>query len=89
MRLCTPGTGVNLWGESPLYENPVNAEISISRSTSRRQGRSRETGSGGSRSAKLRADEQKQHTRPSLRASQHNMTKPTDLGDRVNAAVVQ
>jgi len=21
---CTPGTGVNLWGESPLYVNPVN-----------------------------------------------------------------
>jgi hypothetical protein len=23
-RLCTPGMGVNLWGESPLYVNPVN-----------------------------------------------------------------
>ena len=22
--VCTPGTGVNLWGESPLYVNPVN-----------------------------------------------------------------
>ena len=22
--LCTPGMGVNLWGESPLYMNPVN-----------------------------------------------------------------
>jgi len=22
--LCTPGTGVNLWGESPLYVNPAN-----------------------------------------------------------------
>jgi len=21
---CTPGMGVNLWGESPLYVNPVN-----------------------------------------------------------------
>jgi hypothetical protein len=20
---CTPGTGVNLWGESPLYVNPL------------------------------------------------------------------
>jgi hypothetical protein len=39
--------------------------------------------------AKLRADEQKQHTRPGFRASQHDMTKPADLGDRVNAAVVQ
>ena len=24
MQLCTPGMGVNLWGESPLYVNPVN-----------------------------------------------------------------
>jgi hypothetical protein len=23
-RWCTPGMGVNLWGESPLYMNPVN-----------------------------------------------------------------
>ena len=23
MPLCTPGMGVNLWGESPLYVNPV------------------------------------------------------------------
>ena len=22
-RMCTPGMGVNLWGESPLYVNPV------------------------------------------------------------------
>jgi hypothetical protein len=28
--LCTPGTGVNLWGASPLYVNPVNVK---SRST--------------------------------------------------------
>lgn len=24
MRWCTPGMGVNLWGASPLYVNPVN-----------------------------------------------------------------
>ena len=24
MPLCTPGMGVNLWGVSPLYVNPVN-----------------------------------------------------------------
>jgi hypothetical protein len=23
-RFCTPGMGVNLWGVSPLYMNPVN-----------------------------------------------------------------
>ena len=50
--LCTPGMGVNLWGESPLYMNPVNV-IDIGTSTSRRQGRNREGPSKGSRSAKL------------------------------------
>jgi len=25
--LCTPGMGVNLWGASPLYVNPVNVFI--------------------------------------------------------------
>jgi len=24
MPWCTPGMGVNLWGASPLYVNPVN-----------------------------------------------------------------
>ena len=75
MRLCTPGMGVNLWGESPLYVNPVDA-FSISRSISRKQGRNREGPSEGSWSAKLWIDEQKQHIRPGLRVSQHNMTKP-------------
>jgi len=23
-QMCTPGMGVNLWGVSPLYVNPVN-----------------------------------------------------------------
>jgi len=27
MGLCTPGMGVNLWGESPLYMNPVNVNV--------------------------------------------------------------
>jgi len=27
--LCTPGMGVNLWGESPLYMNPVNVEKTL------------------------------------------------------------
>jgi len=36
----------------------------------------------------VRADGQKPHIRLSLRASQHDMTKPTGSGDRVNAAVV-
>jgi hypothetical protein len=48
----TPGMGVNLWGESPLYVNPANVK-DIGTSTSRRQGRNREEPSKGSRSAKL------------------------------------
>ena len=36
----------------------------------------------------MRADGQKSHRRPSARASQHLMTKPTDTVHRVNAAVV-
>jgi hypothetical protein len=34
---CTPGMGVNLWGESPLYMNPVPSFYDGSESTSRRQ----------------------------------------------------
>ena len=49
---CTPGMGVNLWGESPLYVNPASVLLDICTSTSRRQGRNREGPSGGSRSAK-------------------------------------
>jgi hypothetical protein len=52
MILCTPGTGVNLWGESPLYLNPVNV-LDTDTNTSRRQGRNREGPSEGSRSANL------------------------------------
>ena len=36
----------------------------------------------------MQADGQKSHRRPSARASQHLMTKPTDTVHRVNAAVV-
>jgi hypothetical protein len=79
---CTPGTGVNLWGASPLYENQSST------STSPRQGRKGDRPSGGSLAADVRADGQKPHTRLSSRASQHHMTKPTGSGDRVNAAVV-
>jgi hypothetical protein len=46
------------------------------KTTSRRQGQTREGMSKGSPSAKVRADEQKPHRRLSPRASQHKMTKP-------------
>ena len=58
------------------------------KSTSRRQGREGDRPSEGSRSAKVRADEQKPHTRLSPWASWHNTTKPAGSGGRVNAAVV-
>jgi hypothetical protein len=25
--MCTPGMGANLWGESPLYVNPVKVSV--------------------------------------------------------------
>jgi hypothetical protein len=89
MPVCTPGTGVNLWGESPLYENrEVFIVMNTTKSTSRRQGRLREEGSEGSRMANVRDDGQKPHTRLSPWASWHNTTKPAGSGDRVNAAFV-
>ena len=57
--------------------------------TSEWQGLDREVWSGGSRSAKLRADEQEHHMRRRLEASQHKMTKPCDLTATVNDAVAQ
>ncbi len=62
--------------------------MDTTKSTSRRQGRLREEGSERSRSANVRADEQKPHTRLSPWASWHNTTKPAGSGGRVNAAVV-
>jgi len=31
MAWCTPGMGVNLWGVSPLYVNPVNGLITLTK----------------------------------------------------------
>jgi hypothetical protein len=81
--------GVNLWGESPLYENrKVFMLMDTNKSTSRRQGRLREEGSEGSRSANVRDDEQKPHIRLSPWASRHNTSEAHRFGDRVNAAFV-
>ena len=42
-RYCVrPAWAVNLWGESPLYMNPVPSSADGNESTSRRQGRYRE-----------------------------------------------
>ncbi len=57
--------------------------------TSRRQGQTREGMSEGSPSAKLRADEQKSHRRPSLWGEWAQDHEILGSGDKVNAAVVQ
>jgi hypothetical protein len=62
--------------------------MNTTKSTSRRQGREGDRPSEGSRSAYVRADGQKPHTRLSPWASWHNTTKPAGSWDRVNAAVV-
>ena len=62
--------------------------IDTNKSTCRRQGREGDRPSEGSRSAYVRADGQKPHTRLSPWASWHNTTKPKGSRGRVNAAVV-
>ncbi len=62
--------------------------MDTNKSTSRRQGRLREEGSEGSRSANVRGDGQKPHTRLSSWASRHNTSEAHRFGSRVNAAFV-
>jgi hypothetical protein len=62
--------------------------MNTTKSTSGRQGRKGDRPSEGSRSANVRADEQKPYTRLSPWASWHNTTKPEGSWGRVNAAVV-
>ncbi len=62
--------------------------MDTNKSTSRRQGRLREEGSEGSRSANVRDDGQKPHIRLSPWASRHNTSEAHRFGDRVNAAFV-
>jgi hypothetical protein len=74
--------------KSPVREPRVFMYMNTIKSTSRRQGRKGDRPSEGSRSANVRADEQKPHTRLSSWASWHNTTKPVGSRGRVNAAVV-
>jgi hypothetical protein len=87
--------GVNLWGESPPYENQGHPAISdANKSRSRRQGRFREEWSGGSRMARRAsrrtetASPARGYPRLSLWVSGYDITKPDGSGGRVNAAVV-
>jgi hypothetical protein len=62
-------------------ESPVSVPCNVvkrNKITSRWQGRHREVRSEGSRVAKIWADEQKYHIRPSLWVSQHNMITPSE-----------
>ncbi len=68
--------GRELMGCKSPVEVPVMSTMWADITTSRRQGQVREDLSGGSPSAKVRADGQKSHRRPGSRVSQHNMTKP-------------
>ena len=79
---CTPGMGVNLWGESPLYVNPVNMLNILTKVLAEGKGvivrlGLKEAGVQSYEPSLPRtcSGEQKWHTRPSLRVSQHNMTK--------------
>src|SRR5512137_362951 len=74
--------------KSPVQEPIVLMFMNTIKSTSRRQGWEGDRPSEGSRSANVRADGQKPHTRLSSWASWHNTTKPAGSGSRVNAAVV-
>ena len=88
--LCVPGMGMILWGASPLYIFREGVTVTTSKSTSRRQGLRGDPMSERSRSANLRADEQKQHSRPNPWARGHNIPKPVRrTWGLVNAAVVQ
>jgi len=88
--LCVPGMGMILWGGSPLYIFREGVSLTTSKSTSRRQGLRGDPKSERSRSANLRADGQKSHTRPNPWVSEHNITKPLRrIWGLVNAAVVQ
>ena len=90
--------GVNLRGDlsacnaqagSPLYENRTVFMIKNTiKSTSRRQWRKGDRPSEGSRSANVRDDEQKPHTRFSSWASRHNTSEAHRFEGRVNAAFV-
>ena len=85
-----PGMGMILWGESPLYIFREGVILTTSKSTSRRQGLRGDLMSERSRSANLRADVQKPHSRPNPWAREHNISKPAwRIWGMVNAAVVQ
>jgi len=88
---CTPGMGVNLWGESPLYENqgcPCLYEWMLPEVQAEGKGVSARMGPKEAGAHTCGPTNRNRIVRLSLRASWHDTTKPTGSGDRVNAAVV-
>ncbi len=87
MHLCTPGMGVNLWGESPLYVNPVNVFNALSQILAEGKGGTvRDRLEEASGKAMSRRTEMAYKAQSPGKLAQHNEAR--DSGDRVNAAVV-
>ena len=87
---CTPGMGVSLWGESPLYENQGHPLIEGMLPEVRAEGKGAFVRMGPKEAGAHTCGptDRNRIIRLSLRASWHDTTKPTGSGDRVNAAVV-
>jgi len=83
--------GHELMGCKSPVRFPVRSHVmTITKSTSRRQGRKGDRPSEGSRRANLRVDGQKSHIRPNPWAREHNIPKPDRITwGMVNAAIVQ
>ena len=74
--------------KSPVHFPVKDHLMILTKSTSERQGRKGDLPSEGSRSANLRADGQKPHTRPNPWVRKHNIPKPARrTWGMVNAAV--
>jgi hypothetical protein len=76
--MCTPGMGANLWGESPLYVNPVNVLNMLTKILAEGKGIAARhcPKEAGLQTYEPTNPAMAGHIRPSLRASQHDMTKP-------------
>lgn len=85
--LCTPGTGVNLWGASPLCVNPVNVFKSLAQTLAEGKGGTvRDRLEEASGKAMSRRTETAYKAQSPGKSAQHD--EAPDSGDRVNAAVV-
>jgi hypothetical protein len=85
--MCTPGMGVNLWGASPLYVNPVNMLNILTKVLAEGKGGTvRDRLKEASGKAMSRRTEIAYKAQSPGKLAQHN--EALDSGDRVNAAVV-